>query len=173
MFLNCGVGEDSESPLDCKIKLVNPKGNQPCIFIGRTDTEAQAPVLWPLDAKNWLIGRDPDARKDWRQQEKGKTEDEMVHQWLDGHDFWASSGSWWWTGKPDMLQSMGLQRVRHDWATELTEIFIIFLNVCSPTTMMAFVGSTQAYWQYKCNRPKHSLWKCTLGTSFGRWFCPS
>ena len=81
-----------ESPLDCKIKLVNPKGNQPYIFIGRTDAEAQAPVLWPLDAKNWLIRRYPDTEKDWRQQEKGTIEDEMVHHWLDGHDFEQALG---------------------------------------------------------------------------------
>ena len=66
-----------ESPLDCKeIKAVNPKGNQPWIFIGRTD--AEAPVLWPPDAKSQLIGKDPDAGKDWRQKEKGAAEDEMV-----------------------------------------------------------------------------------------------
>ena len=68
-----------ESPLDCKeIKPVNPKGNQPWIFTGRTDAEAEAPILWPPDAKNWLIGKDPDAGKDWSQEEKGTTEDEMV-----------------------------------------------------------------------------------------------
>ena len=79
-----------ESPLDCKeIKPVNPKGNKSWIFIGRTDAEAEAPVLWPLDAKNWLIGKDPDAGKDWRWEEKGTTEDEMVgwHHWLNGHEF--------------------------------------------------------------------------------------
>ena len=67
-----------ESPLDCKeIQPANPKGNHPWIFIGRTDTEAEAPILWPPDAKNWLTGEDPDAGKDWRQEERGKTEDEM------------------------------------------------------------------------------------------------
>ena len=77
-----------ESPLDCKeIKPVIPKGNQPWIFIGRTDSEA--PILWPLDAKSWLIRKDPDAGKDWRQEEKGATEDEMVawHHWLNAHEF--------------------------------------------------------------------------------------
>ena len=64
------------SPLDCKIKPVNPKGNQPWIFIERTD--AEAPVLWPPDAKNQLIGKDPDAGKGWRQEEKGMAEDEMI-----------------------------------------------------------------------------------------------
>ena len=68
-----------ESPVDCKeIKPVNPKGNQSWIFIGKTDAEAEAPILWPPDEKNWLIWKDPDAEKDWRQQEKGTTEDVMV-----------------------------------------------------------------------------------------------
>ena len=79
-----------ESPLDCKeIKPVNPKGNQSYIFIGRTADEAEAPVLWPPDAKSWLTGKDPDAGKYWRQEEKGMTEDEVVgwlHR-LNGHEF--------------------------------------------------------------------------------------
>ena len=68
-----------ESPLDFKeVKSVNPKGNQPWIFIGRTDAEAEAPILWPPDVKSWLIAKNPDAGKDWGQEEKGETEDEMV-----------------------------------------------------------------------------------------------
>ena len=83
-----------ESLLDCKeIKPVNPKGNQSWIFIGRTDVEAEAPILWPPDAKNWLIGKDSDTKKDWRQ-EKGMTEDEMLwwHHCLDGHEFEQAPG---------------------------------------------------------------------------------
>ena len=79
-----------ESPSDCKeIQPVSPKGNQSWIFIGRTDAEDVAPILWPSDVKNWLIGKDPDAAKDWRQEEKGMTEDEMAgwHHQLDGHEF--------------------------------------------------------------------------------------
>ena len=79
-----------QSPLDSKeIKPVNLKGNQPQIFIGRTDAEAETPILWPPVAKNWLIWKDPDAKKDWRQNEKGRTEDEMVgcHHQLNGHGF--------------------------------------------------------------------------------------
>ena len=79
-----------ESPLDCKeIKPVNPKGDQSWVFIGRTNTEAEAPILWPPDVKNWLIGKHPDAGKDLRQEEKGMTEDWMVgwHHRLDGHEF--------------------------------------------------------------------------------------
>ena len=82
-----------ESPLDCKeIKLVHPKGNQPWIFIGRTD--AEAPILWPPDAKTQLIGKDPNARKDWRQEEKETTEDGVVawHHRLDGHEFDQTPG---------------------------------------------------------------------------------
>ena len=78
------------SPLDCKeIKPVNPKGNQSWVFIGRAEAEAEAPILWLPDAKSWLIGKDPDARKAWRQEEKWTTEDGMVgwHHWLDGHEF--------------------------------------------------------------------------------------
>ena len=90
MLLNCGVGEDSWEALAkslCKeIQPVHPKGNQFWIFIGRTD--AETPILWPLDAKNWLIWKDLDARKDWRW-EKGTTEDKMVrwHHWRDVHEF--------------------------------------------------------------------------------------
>ena len=84
-----------ESPLDCKeIQPINLKGNQSWTFIGRTDTEAEAPILWSLDAKNWLLGKCPDAGKDWTQEERGTTEDEMVgwYQWLDGHEFEQVSG---------------------------------------------------------------------------------
>ena len=79
-----------DSLLDCKdIKPVNPKQNQSWIFIGRTDAEAETPKLWLPDVTNWLIWKDPDAGKDWRQVEKGMTEDEMVgwYHWLDGHEF--------------------------------------------------------------------------------------
>ena len=97
-----------ESPLDTReIKPVNSKGNQSWIFVGRTDAEAETPILWPPDVKNRLIGKDPDAGKDWRQEEKGMTEDEML--WV-----WASYRSWLWTGRPSVLQSMGSQIVRHD-----------------------------------------------------------
>ena len=90
MLLNYGVGEDSWESLDCKeIQPVHPKGDQSSVFIGRTDVEAETPVLWPPDAKSWLIGKDPDAEKYCRQEEKGMTGDEMVgwHHWLNGHKF--------------------------------------------------------------------------------------
>ena len=85
-----------ESPLDCKeIKPVSPKGNQPWVFIGRTDAEAEAPILWPPDVKKLLIGKDPDAGKDWRWEEKEVTEDDEIvgwHHWLNGHKFQPTPG---------------------------------------------------------------------------------
>ena len=107
-----------ESPLDFKeIQSFHPKGNQSWLF----SAEAEAVILWPPDVKHWLIWKDPDAGKDWCQEEKGMTEDEMVgwHHQLNGHKFEQSSGSCLWTGKPGVLQSMGLQRVGPNWVTEL------------------------------------------------------
>ena len=94
MLSNCGAGEDS-SPLDFKeSKPVNPKGNQPWIFTGRTDAEAKALILWPHDVKTQLIRKHPDAEKDWKQEEKGTTEDKTVgwHHWLNGHVFEQTPG---------------------------------------------------------------------------------
>ena len=105
-----------ESLLDCKeIQPVHPKGDQSWVFIGRTDAKAETPILLSPDVKSWLIWKDPHAGKDWGQEEQGTTEDEMVgwHHSLNGHEFG------WWTGRPGMLQSMGSQRVGHDWVTEL------------------------------------------------------
>ena len=85
-----------ESLLNCKeIRPVNPKWNQSGIFIGRTDAEAEASICWPSDVKNWVIWKDPDAGKDWRQDKKGMTEDEMVgwHHWLNGHEFERAPGA--------------------------------------------------------------------------------
>ena len=84
-----------ESPFNCKeIKPVHPKGNQPWIFTGRSDAKAETPVLWPPEVKNWLIGKDPDAGRDWGQEEKGTTEDEIVgwHHQLNEHEFEQASG---------------------------------------------------------------------------------
>ena len=84
MLSDCGVGKNFlRVPWTARRSLVNPKGNQTWIFTGRTDTKAEAPILWPPGAKSWVIGKDPDAGKDWGQEEKGATEDEMVG-WLDG-----------------------------------------------------------------------------------------
>ena len=94
MRLNCGVEEDSWESLGLQGDPVNPKGNQFWIFIGKNDAEAEAPILWPPDGKNWLIGKDLDAGRDWKQEEKEMTEDEMVgwSHWLNGHEFEQAPG---------------------------------------------------------------------------------
>jgi len=111
-----------ESPLDCKeIQPVHSEGDQPWDFFGRNDAKAETPVLWPRHVKSWLIGKDSDAGRDWGQEEKGTTEDEMASstwwKWV-----WVNSGRWWWTAGPGVLRFMGSQRVGHDWATELNWI---------------------------------------------------
>ena len=108
-----------ESPLDCKvIQPVHSEGDQPWDFFGRNDAKAETPVLWPPHVKSWLIGKDSDAGRDWGQEEKGTTQDEMASltrwTWV-----WVNSGSWWWTGR---LRFMGSQRVGYDRVTELNWI---------------------------------------------------
>ena len=113
-----------ESPLDCKeIQPVHSKGNQSWVLIGRTDAKAETPILWLPHAKSWLIGKalmlggiEGRRRRGWQRM-----------RWLDGITdvmdwVWVDSGSWWWTGRPGVLWFMGLQRVRHDWETELNWI---------------------------------------------------
>ena len=122
---NYGVEETLESPMDCKeIQPVHPRGNQSWIFIGRTNAEAETPILWPPDCEElthlkrpwcwkWLnVGGEGDSRR-W----DGWMASLTRWTWV-----WVSSGSWWWTGKPGMLRFMGSQRVGHDWATELNWI---------------------------------------------------
>ena len=111
-----------ENPSDCKeIQPVYPKGNQSSIFIGRTNAEAEAPILWPPDVKNWLVRKDPDAGKDWRQEEEETTEDEMVgwHHWLDGRKFEQAlelvmDREAWCAAVHRVAKS------RHDWVSELS-----------------------------------------------------
>ena len=109
MFWMVVLEKTLDSPLNCKeIQPVHPKGSQLWIFIGRTDVEADPPILRPPDAKNWPTGKDTDAGKDWRQEEKGTTEDEMIgwHYWLKGH-VWLNSRSWWWIGRPGACSLWG------------------------------------------------------------------
>ena len=176
-----------ESPLDCKeIQPVYPKGKESWIFIGRTDFEAKALILWPPDVKNWLIGKDPDSGKYWRWEEKGSTEDEMVgwHHWLNGHEFEQSLGvgdgqgslvccSQWghkesdttkwlnwielnleegmvthcsilawkipWTDELCRLQSIGLQRVGHNWS-ELVFTHAVYLQPYLKYSKISFIN---------------------------------
>ena len=117
-----------ESPLDCKkIQPVHSKGDQSWVFIGKTDAEAETPILCPPHAKSWLIWRDPDAGKDLRM--GGEGDDRGWDGWMASLTqwtwVWVNSGSWWWTGRPGVLQFMGSQRVGHNWVTELNwRIFV-------------------------------------------------
>ena len=131
-----------ESPLDCKeIKPVKPKGNQPWIFTGRTDAEAEIPILWPPDGKKWFIGKGPDPGKDWRNEKKGIADGWMASltrcTWV-----WVSCASWWWTGKSGMLQFMGSQRLRHEWGTGLTYWKCFWSHPCGPVKI-TFVNQGQ------------------------------
>ena len=110
-----------ETSLDCKeIKSFNPKGNQSWIFIGRPDAEAETPILWTPDMNNWLIEKDPDTGKDWRQEEKGATEDEMVgwYHWLNRHEFEQTLRDGEGQGSLACCSSWGRKESRHDWATQ-------------------------------------------------------
>ena len=124
-----------ESPLDCKeIQPVHPKGNQSWIFTGMTDAEAETPIIWPPDAKNWFTGKDLDAGKDWRQEEKGTTEDEIAgwHHWRDGHEFEQSPGVGDGQGSPLCCSACGCKELHlSEWLTwtelELLYYFWLFL----------------------------------------------
>ena len=132
-----------ESPWDYKeIQPIHPKGNQPWIFIGSTDTEAEPPILWPPDAKSWLIWKDPDPGKDWVWDEKGMTEDEMVrwHHQLNGHEFEWTLGAGDGQGGLACCSPQGHKRGGHDWATELMRW--IFIYSCLYFNMVALT--------YKC-----------------------
>ena len=121
-FWTVVLGKTLGSPLDCEeIQPVYPKGNRSWIFNGRTDAEAETPVLWPPDVKNYLIGKETLMLG---KIEGGRRRGRQRMRWLDGiadslDMSWVNSRSWWWTGRPGVPQSMGSQRARHDWATEL------------------------------------------------------
>jgi len=133
-----------EGPLDCEeIKPVNPKGNQSWIFIGRTDAEAEAPILWPPNVKR-LIRKDPDAGKSWRQEAKGMTEHEMVgwYHWLQWTWVWASSRRSWRTGKPGMLQFIKLS----NWTTRETVKFtLVPIYECTVLLCCVCIGILYSY----------------------------
>ena len=124
---NCHVLVCNSASYYKEIKPANPKGNQPWIFIKRTNVEAKAPILWPPDLKSQLIGKDPDVEKDWRQEEKRMSEDEMVgwHHRLDGHEFDQAPGDSEGRGSQVCCSPWG-RRVRHDWETEQQKSLLIF-----------------------------------------------
>ena len=129
-----------ESPLDCsEIQPVHPKGNQSWIFTGRTDAEAETPTLWPPDAKNWHIW------KDWCWERLKAGGDGWMASPTQWTWVWKSSGSWWWTRRPGMLQSMGLQRVGHDWVTELYWTDFYSIKILFNSIIQIFMMSNILY----------------------------
>ena len=157
-----------ESPLDCKeIQPVHPKGNQSWVFIGRTDAEAETPILWPLDAKSWLIG------KDWCWEglgAEGEGDDRGWEGWMASPTrwtrVWVNSGSWWWTGRFGMLDFMGLQRVGHDWVTELNIFFFtgqILLSAlsCSACSSVSEGEFLMYPWREMYSPSSTSPWSCS------------
>ena len=141
-FWTIVLDKTPESPLDCKeIQPVHPKGNQSWIFIGRTDGEAETPVLWPPDAKNWLIWKYRDAGKDWRQEEKGMTEGEMTgwHHRLNGHEFEQASGVGDGQGGLECCSSWGHKE------SDTTE-WLIWSDLICDCSLYAWNFSRQEYW---------------------------
>ena len=174
-----------ESPLDCKeIQQVNPKGNQSWIFIGRTD--AEAPILWPPNAKSWLIGKDPDAGKDWRQEEKETTEDEMIgwHHRLDGHEFEQAPGvgdgqgslacnSPWGLRESDMTKQLNWT----DWFSIHIIIYVYspylklcayILHICNYTHTQ--IGQKYLTWQSELKMDVR-FWKVRTSWNLQAQFC--
>ena len=151
-----------ESPLDCKeIQPVHPKGNQPWIFIGRTDAEAESPILWPPDGKNWFARKRPWC---WERLKAGKGDDRGWDGWMASLTrwiwVWVSSRSWWWTGKPDMLQSTGLHRVGYDWATKPTHRV---WGSGKETDTKAYLPESKWISTFSLSRSLTPLWRYALG----------
>ena len=162
-----------ESPLDCKeIKLINLKGNQSWIFIGKTDAEAEAPILCPPDSKSQLIGKSfPDVGKDWRQKEKGTAEDEMIgwHHWLNGNEFWQTPGDSEGQGSlAAAVHGVTKSGTRlKDWTTTNTTILISvaftkFLFLCAQFVYVPFICLTVLAYSMMLNTSDVSLYLCLI-----------
>ena len=148
-----------ESPFDSKeIQPVHPKGNQSWIFIGRTDAEAEAPVLWPPDSKNWLTGKDPDDGKDWRHEEKGVTEDEMVgwHHGLNGHEFEQAPGVGDGQGGLACCSSWGCKESETIERLNWTELIFKFCPLLRKSQSWILVKTIIDFIQDQCNREKET-----------------
>ena len=153
-FLNCGVGEDS-SPTwrrSCKeIQPIHPKGELSWLFIGRTDAEAETPILWYPDAKSWLIWKDPDAGKDWGQEEKGMTEDEMVgwHHRLNGHGFGCTPGVCDGAGGLECCDSLSHKELGRTERLSWTEMSAIIYIQCYSFRLSIFIHFCKSVYHVK------------------------
>ena len=147
-----------ESPLDCKeFQPVHPKRNQSWMFIGRTDVEAETPILWPPDAKSWLVWKDPDAGKDWRQEEKGMTEEEMVgwHHWLDGHECEQTLGDG--DGQGSLAWCSPWLAKSQTWLSDWTELnnlnfFLFLFNNKGNEILWGYISITVTWLASRWNR---------------------
>ena len=147
-----------ESPLECTvIPPVHPKGDQSWVFIGRTDVEAETPILWPLDGKCWLIWKVPDLE---RLRVGGDGDDRGWDGWMASLTqwtcVWVDSGSWWWTGRPCMLQFIGSQRVGHDWVTELNGLYI-YIYFYYPRVFPFLLTGSYSKVNNKTKSPRHQM----------------
>ena len=150
-----------ESPLDCKeIQPVHSEGDQPWDFFGRNDAKAETPVLWPPDAKSWLIGKDSDAGRDLGA--GGEGDDRGWDGWMASLTVWTwawvNSGSWWWTGRLGVLWFMGSQRVRHDWATELNWTELNIILICDPHLSKTYFHYSVLMLKISLLFPVHLVW---------------
>ena len=157
MLLNCGVGEDSWRFLGLQRdpKGVHHKGDQSWVFIGRTDVEAETPILWTPDVKSWLIRKDPDAGKDWGQEEKGISSDGWMASSTRWTWVWVNSGSLWWTGRPGVPPFWGCKESdrtkRLNW-TELNYKFINFIQLFKEPVfgLILIFSSVWAFSNFTC-----------------------
>ena len=150
-----------ESPLDCKeIQPVHPKGDQSWVLIGRTDAEAEAPILWPPHAKSWLTGKDPDTGRDWGQEEKGTTEDEMAgwHHWLDTHEFEWTSGVGDGQGGLACRDSWGRKESDTTERLNWTELTCFYCFSSTPYLPLSSVSRCVHTLRYKFHKDKDPLW---------------
>ena len=150
-----------ENPLDCKeIKPVNPKGNHSWIFTGRVDAEAETPILWSPVVKNWLTGKDPDAGKHWRQEERRMTEDEMVgwHHWLNGHEVEQAPGAGDGQGSPVCCSPWGHKESNTTEPLNLTELKASFISRYEPLIEYTICKLTAFFWGLSFNFLDGVLW---------------
>ena len=166
-FLRVVLEKILKSPLNCQeIQPVHSKGDHSWVFFGRTDVEAETPVLWPPHAKSWLIGKDPDAGREAGRKGDDRGWDGWMASLTRWTWVWVDCGSWWWTGRPGVLWFMGSQRIRDDWVTELNPEPLIYPSfpVSSLITVSLFSVSASLFLFCK------SVHLCHILDSTYKWY---